>query len=99
MAKNTKQSKQKKSVLNKLGGLSKRSKFIVVVLIFAVLGGGYLTYKSFAGTRTTETITYASELPGSLSKCNVNKVNDPGKNNTVVMQIYCPGNLGKKNYT
>ena len=50
MAKNNKKSKQKKSVLNKLGGLSKRSKFIVVVLIFAVLGGGYLTYKSFAMT-------------------------------------------------
>ncbi|MCX6729838.1 MAG: hypothetical protein NTV95_04360 [Candidatus Saccharibacteria bacterium] len=90
MAKNTKQSKQKKSVLNKLGGLSKRSKFIVVVLIFAVLGGGYLTYKSFAATRYTEILTSAKDLSGAEGQCNVNKVNDASKSDALVMQIYCP---------
>ena len=93
MAKNNKKSKQKKSVLNKLGGLSKRSKFIVVVLIFAVLGGGYLTYKSFAATRYTENIaTGESENLYAYGpiKCDTSRVNDPAKNNAVVMNIYCP---------
>jgi hypothetical protein len=93
MAKNTKQSKQKKSVLNKLGGLSKRSKFIVVVLIFAVLGGGYLTYKSFAATATVapiQTFAEAMLVNGNPNKCTSNKVQDPAKNNLVVLNIYCP---------
>ena len=93
MAKNNKKSNQKKSVLNKLGGLSKRSKFIVVVLIFAVLGGGYLTYKSFAATRYTENIaTGESENLYAYGpiKCDTSRVNDPAKNNAVVMNIYCP---------
>ena len=92
MAKNNKQSKQKKSVLNKLGGLSKRSKFIVVVLIFAVLGGGYLTYKSFAATAAPASIRQeAAYLRFSGGKgCNKKLVPEPAKNNQVVMQIYCP---------
>ena len=92
MAKNNKKSKQKKSVLNKLGGLSKRSKFIVVVLIFAVLGGGYLTYKSFAATAgPSSSISVGANLRFSGDTgCTSNKVNDPGKNNLTVMQIYCP---------
>ncbi len=93
MAKNVKQSKQKKSVLNKLGGLSKRSKFIVVVLIFAVLGGGYLTYKSFAATAGPAPIqNYAGSLTfiGLTTGCTSNKANDPGKNNLLVMNVYCP---------
>ena len=92
MAKNTKQSKQKKSVLNKLGGLSKRSKFIVVVLIFAVLGGGYLTYKSFAATAGPAPIvtTNANFYLWNDTGCTSNKVNDASKNNALVMNIYCP---------
>ncbi len=98
MAKNNKQSKQKKSVLNKLGGLSKRSKFIVVVLIFAVLGGGYLTYKSFAATAApASVVTFGDKLRlnsywsnGSTANCTDNRVNDASKNNAVVLQIYCP---------
>ena len=94
MAKNTKQSKQKKSVLNKLGGLSKRSKFIVVVLIFAVLGGGYLTYKSFAATAGPETVVNTAENLSFRSDlgCRSNLVNDPAKNNAKVMNVYCPAN-------
>jgi hypothetical protein len=98
MAKNTKQSKQKKSVLNKLGGLSKRSKFIVVVLIFAVLGGGYLTYKSFAATAApASVVTFGDKLKlnsywstSGTGNCTDNRVNDASKNNAVVLQIYCP---------
>ncbi len=92
MAKNVKQSKQKKSVLNKLGGLSKRSKFIVVVLIFAVLGGGYLTYKSFAATAGTNPISEvaADSIFSGEPGCNRNIIQDPAKNNMRVMQIYCP---------
>ena len=97
MAKNTKQSKQKKSVLNKLGGLSKRSKFIVVVLIFAVLGGGYLTYKSFAATAIQNAPKTNIMLAEYLSLydspgCTSNNVNDPAKNNLKVMNVYCPPN-------
>jgi hypothetical protein len=93
MAKNTKQSNQKKSVLNKLGGLSKRSKFIVVVLIFAVLGGGYLTYKSFAATAGPAPIVTVAENM-FVKGCTSNKVQDPGKNNLVVMNIACPPKRG-----
>ncbi len=92
MVKNTKQSKQKKSVLNKLGGLSKRSKFIVVVLIFAVLGGGYLTYKSFAATVGPASIlTRGANLRfyDWQNGCTSNKVND-GSKNAVVMNVSCP---------
>jgi len=97
MAKNNKQSKQKKSVLNKLGGLSKRSKFIVVVLIFAVLGGGYLTYKSFAATAGPSPVRVeAVNLAVSVGPgCTENKSTDPAKNNMRVMNIYCPP---KKNF-
>ncbi len=92
MVKNTKQSKQKKSVLNKLGGLSKRSKFIVVVLIFAVLGGGYLTYKSFAATAGPASITNSGAglyFDDWENGCTSNKVNDSAKNNALVLQINC----------
>ena len=101
MAKNNKKSKQKKSVLNKLGGLSKRSKFIVVVLIFAVLGGGYLTYKSFAAIaiqNAPKTNIRLAEylILNSGSGCTSNNVNDPAKNNLKVMNIYCPPNTQGK---
>jgi hypothetical protein len=102
MAKNTKQSKQKKSVLNKLGGLSKRSKFIVVVLIFAVLGGGYLTYKSFAATAAVAPIQTLAEkmlFNGYSNGCTSNKVTDASKNNALVMNIYCPPNKAWDIYT
>lgn len=90
MAKNTKQSNQKKSVLNKLGGLSKRSKFIVVVLIFAVLGGGYLTYKSFAATAYVSPIqTNADNMIVQSDGCPSNITSDPAKNNANVMNVYC----------
>ena len=99
MAKNNKKSKQKKSVLNKLGGLSKRSKFIVVVLIFAVLGGGYLTYKSFAYTTNPDgsvsnpsIVSYAGDIIDRNSSCTLNLAADPAKNNMTVMNIYCPPN-------
>ncbi len=101
MAKNTKQSKQKKSVLNKLGGLSKRSKFIVVVLIFAVLGGGYLTYKSFAATAGPApevSVPFSLGFSGDTG-CTSNKVNDPGKNNLYVMNVYCPPKKSWSVYT
>ena len=97
MAKNNKQSKQKKSVLNKLGGLSKRSKFIVVVLIFAVLGGGYLTYKSFAATAGPSPVrTEAANLRlfDWQNGCTKNLVNDTAKNNAIVMNVYCPAGKG-----
>jgi len=96
MAKNTKQSNQKKSVLNKLGGLSKRSKFIVVVLIFAVLGGGYLTYKSFAATpnygpeKITSLSSNNSQLIQKDDGCNYMTKPDPAKNNAIVKNLYCP---------
>ena len=96
MAKNNKKSKQKKSVLNKLGGLSKRSKFIVVVLIFAVLGGGYLTYKSFAATAGPSLIRSEAVNLKFLDDlknppyCTSKQVRDPAKNNMIVLQIYCP---------
>jgi hypothetical protein len=98
MAKNTKQSKQKKSVLNKLGGLSKRSKFIVVVLIFAVLGGGYLTYKSFAATTDPVPIqTNGANLRFSGDTgCTSNTSADPAKNDAKVFNVYCPP---KKNWS
>jgi len=94
MAKNNKQSNQKKSVLNKLGGLSKRSKFIVVVLIFAVLGGGYLTYKSFAATAAPAPITTlgANLRFSGDTGCTSNIATDASKNNAKVMNIYCPPN-------
>ena len=94
MAKNNKKSNQKKSVLNKLGGLSKRSKFIVVVLIFAVLGGGYLTYKSFAATPGPKPIiSNATALvygTDTSRGCKSNISTDPAKNNKLVVNIYCP---------
>ena len=94
MAKNVKQSKQKKSVLNKLGGLSKRSKFIVVVLIFAVLGGGYLTYKSFAATPNygpapIQTLGANLRFSGDTG-CTSNTSADPAKNDAKVINVYCP---------
>jgi hypothetical protein len=88
MAKNTKQSKQKKSVLNKLGGLSKRSKFIVVVLIFAVLGGGYLTYKSFAATTLID--SKAAADTGNLRNgayVKTETLSNSGKNGTKVVAL------------
>ena len=94
MAKNVKQSNQKKSVLNKLGGLSKRSKFIVVVLIFAVLGGGYLTYKSFAATPNygpapIQTLGANLRFSGDTG-CTSNTSADPAKNDAKVINVYCP---------
>jgi len=94
MAKNTKQSKQKKSVLNKLGGLSKRSKFIVVVLIFAVLGGGYLTYKSFAAT--TQIASRAAADTGHIGNgayVKTETLESTGKNGTQVVAL-----RGKSSY-
>jgi len=47
----TKNTKQKKSVFSKLAGLSKKARLAIFVLSFALIGGVYFTYRSFADIR------------------------------------------------
>ena len=42
--------KKKQSLLSRLGKLSEAKKLLVFLLVFVVIGGGYMAYRSFAAT-------------------------------------------------
>jgi len=82
---------------------SRKVQFFVVILIVAILGGGYFTLKSFAATALdTYTVSNAkltSFNPTEIinNNCTANKVTDKDKNNTVVMGLTCrAGSLASK---
>ncbi|MDQ3159163.1 MAG: hypothetical protein M3P98_03470 [bacterium] len=60
--------KQKQSGTNKLANLSNSKKLLIFVVIFAVIGGGYLAYRSFAATTGTVAFTNNLELRGNGKK-------------------------------
>ena len=89
----TKKTKQN-IFLSKLSTISKRNKFILVVIIFAALGGGYLTYKSFASTGYTMASASGNQIAsygnGSATDyCGTSYSQDAGKNGAIVFGVLC----------
>lgn len=81
---------------------SRKVQFFIVILIVAVLGGGYYTYKSFAAVQSwSYTISQgnlALDTAGSSNRCKGWIYNEPAKNNKPVWSLSCPKYDGKGAY-
>ena len=79
---------------------SRKVQFFVVILIVAILGGGYFTFKSFAAAytitvmnnSTSESFNYAPQQKNQ--NCNIDYQNsyESSKNNLKVVSVGCNGN-------
>ncbi len=73
---------RKTGFLNRTGYSSKRTQFIVVMLIVAVMGGAWFTYRSFAATlQVIETCVPNSCLDAKTLGVNAFRYKDASKNN------------------
>ena len=82
------------NLLSKFKGVSKKTKFIIIIAIFTVMGGGYLTLKSFANT-----FIYASISDGRLRGYNAGVFTESSKNNAQVLQIQPNGGSGYADFS
>lgn len=90
----TASSGKKKGILGRSFNLkSRKVQFVVAILIVAILGGGYFTYKSFAATKIyTYTPAYGNlTTNASTANCSANRSSEPSKNNTAIFVIGCNG--------
>ncbi len=93
--KRTNKSKTKKGKLdfltNRINFKSRKTQFILTILVFALVGGAWFTYKSFAATATA---TWAPEGTAvwvqDLGGCKTQNINDMAKNNIKVWNVACP---------
>ncbi len=73
---------------------NRKVQFFVVILIVAILGGGYFTFKSFAAT--TQSWVYdinkgnLTMNVSPLNECSYSKYNEPTKNGKTVWSMACP---------
>ncbi len=87
----TKTTTQKKGFFKRRFNLqSRKVQFVVVILIVAILGGGWFTYKSFAAT-----VSYSFSDPANNLRCGYHeyspscrKFTDSAKGNTTVFGIW-----------
>jgi len=96
---NNKSNKKRSFLKNRVDLTNKKVRFFVVIGIFAILGGGYFTYKSFAatnyiirqaGSRDSPPVGSFSSPPGDGNYCNFSgAVVEVQKNNQLVQGIIC----------
>jgi len=93
----TKTSSKKKSFLSKINFSSRKTQFMATILVIAVAGAGYFTFKSFAATGTQiASYTVANgQLTGDTTDPNSkwSVATDATKNNVQVIQL--SGNRAK----
>lgn len=68
---------------------SRKVQFVVFILIVAVLGGGYYTYKSFAASWTYSLSNNNLAATPNGSACQAVPYNEPAKGNARVWSITC----------
>lgn len=93
----TKAVAKKKGILSKVNFYSRKTQFIIVVLIIAIAGGGYFTYKSFAATSRVYTATIANGQLLALTSST--QINDAAKNNNKVWKVSPGGALLTARFT
>ncbi len=74
----------KKGLLGRSFNLqSRKVQFVVFILVVAILGGGWFTYKSFAATASWTYSISNNNLTGTLQrpgeKCSISPYNEPQK--------------------
>ena len=87
---------KKKNLLSRINFRSRKIQLLTTVLVFAVIGGGILIYKSFAASATWSysIANGASVVTGSTTCSNQTVYNDSTKNNTPVWAITQKNNCG-----
>ncbi len=92
----TKQTKQtKKATLNRKISLSSNTgRFILFLLVFAVVGGGWMAYRSFAATYNNATFGGAQLKPSKTGDATMVNETTGSKRNTPVWQM--TGGSGNK---
>ena len=81
---------------NKINFRSRKIQFLLTILVFALVGGAWFTYKSFASSYT---VTYAypnltTVSFGQNSSCTAKNTQDPAKNSNMVVGVSCTGANG-----
>lgn len=98
---NNKNSKRTSLLKSKFNLQSRKVQFFVVILIIAVIGGGYFTYKSFAATgrRWVYDIQNGGLAPSQTDPvrppCSASHYVEPAKNNKLVWTLACPQPQGR----
>lgn len=98
MAKTTKKAPKRATTTKKKGFLgrsfnlrSRKVQFMVFILIVAILGGGYYTYKSFAASQSWPyTIASHNLIAAPKGSCQTSYYEEPQKNKMLVWSIACP---------
>jgi len=82
----SKTTKKKGSVFSKINFGSTKTRIIVTLLVFGVIGGGFTVYKSFAATSE---ISFKSSNGGltCMVKTNCTRVRAPEKGNNYVLKL------------
>lgn len=84
----TKAVAKKKGILSKVNFYSRKTQFIIVVLIIAIAGGGYFTYKSFAATVvSSDSAARMADLSNPKIPTVVEQLSSTGKANTRVARL------------
>lgn len=85
-------SKKKRGILYKINFNSKKTQFITVILLVAVLGGGWFTYRSFAAETASTANVGNSKLRCVSGSTACSTPTEAKKNNIPVVQLGYLGN-------
>lgn len=90
-------SAKKKGLLKRINFTSRKTQFVIVILLVGIMGGGWFTYKSFAASYSW---TYR---PGvrtvyKSGNCTLRDITEPSKNNQQVWNVGCSAS-GANNHT
>ncbi len=90
-SRSTKPTTKKRGLFSRVNFSSRKTQFLVSILIIAVAGAGYFTYSSFAASDYTFSATslkVTGGYPGN--KCGWNQSAEAEKNNSTVNTVWCP---------
>ena len=87
--------KKKQSIFSKIKPNSLKTRIILTVALFALVGGGVMVYKSFAAVYVwAKPIQQVRYTQGGSGGCNISNTTDAAKNALPILQMSCTGTGG-----
>lgn len=88
--------KKNKSFLSKINFKSPKTRGLLIILLFAVIGGGVMVFRSFAATNVIESWSYNASnnllAPSAVGGCSAQKVTETSKSGAAVYNLACSNN-------